>query len=205
MPILKRLLAQAAMGAMILASLSGCDRGSTREVVVDQHTFRVPDKYLVKGSIPWLPASQQEGLSFVINPDARPQEQKIVGLRSARITCNPQTPPTSNMLSSTCLASKEMNKAEAQKAFAPEKVYPHEGITFQWEYRVKDTDENYRVVASCTSVGGGKEGLCHSLGGYKNLVYSVSLRDSEMQRLPEIWAKVREMLASWEVGPGTGE
>ena len=68
--------------------------------------------------------------------------------------------------------------------FAPEKVYPHDGITFQWEYRVRNPDGSYRAVADCTSVRGGQDGLCHSLGSYEDLVYSVSLHDSEMKSLP---------------------
>lgn len=202
MPILSRRRAQAAIGAMVLVSLGGCNQNNTREIVVDRHTFRVPEKHLVKGSIPWLPMSQHEGLSFVINPEAPPQEQKIVGLGATQTTCNPQTPPTSNMLALACAATERNEESQDQDTFAPEKVYPHEGITFQWEYRVKDVGGNYRTVAICTAVRGGKDGLCHSLNNYKDLVYSVGLHDSEMQRLPEIWAKVREMLASWEVGPG---
>ncbi len=200
MPVLKRLLAQTAIGAMVMVSLSGCDR-STREIAVDHHTFRVPEKHLVKGSIPWLPASQHEGLSFVMNPEASPQEQKIVGLGSTQTTCNPQNPPTSNMLSSACAGAEKSSSKELGGDFRPEKVHPQDDPT-QWAYRVRDAAGNYRTVATCFALSDGKSGLCRSINSYKDLVYSVGLRDSEIQHLPEIWAKVREMLASWEVGSG---
>lgn len=201
MPILKRLLAQTVIGAMLMVSLSGCDR-STREISVDRHTFRVPEKYLVKGSIPWLPTSQHEGLSFIINPEAPPQEQKIVGLGSTQTTCNPQTPPTSNMLSSACAGAEENSSKKPASDFRPEKIRPQDDPT-QWAYRVKDVRGNYRTVATCFALSDGKSGLCRSINSYKDLVYSVGLRDSEIQRLPEIWAEVQEMLASWEVGPAS--
>lgn len=181
-----------------MMSLSGCDR-SVREIAVDHHTFRVPKKHLVTGSIPWLPTSQHEGLSFVINPQAPPQEQKIAGLSSTQATCAPQTLPTSNMLSSACAGAEKNSSEEPEGDFRPEKVHPQDDPT-QWAYRVKDAEGNYRTVATCFALSDDKSGFCRSINSYKDLVYSVGLRDSEMQRLPEICAKVREMLSSWEVG-----
>lgn len=200
MPVLKSLRARVAIGAMVLVFLSGCDPSNIREVVVDRYTFRVPEKYLVKGSISWLPASQHAGLHFVINPDAIPQEQMLVGIDPEQ-RCRPKTPPTSNMLSSACGAAEDEAKTKSLETFLPEKVYPHKDITFQWEYRVKDVEGNYQTVATCTAVNDGKDGLCWSISNYKDLIYSVGLRASEIQQLPDVWAKVREMLASWEVGP----
>jgi hypothetical protein len=36
------------------------------------------------------------------------------------------------------------------------------------------------------------------MGDYKDLVYSVGLRDSDVKRLPAIRFKIHEMLSSWE-------
>lgn len=202
MPILKRRLVGAFIGAIVMASLGGCDRSNTKEIVIDGHTFRVPEKYLVKGSIPWLPASQHDGLHFVLNPEARPQEQKIANVISTQTRCQPGTPPMSNMLFLACAAAKA-GETEPQEHFSPEKVYPYKGITFQWEYRVKDAEGNQRTVAACTAIDDGKDGSCTSISNYGDMVYSVGLRASEMQRLPEIRAKVRAMLGSWEVRGAT--
>jgi hypothetical protein len=204
MPVLISRRARAALGAIVMASLGGCNHGNTREIVIGKHTFRVPEKYLVKGSIPWLPMSQHEGLMFVINPEARPQEQKIVTLGSTKTTCQPETQPTSNMLALACTASGD-SKISPAANFTAKKVYPYKDVSFQWEYRANDKDGNSRTVASCTSIDNGKDGLCTSIGSYKDLVYSVGLRDSEVQHLPEIWAKVREMLVSWEASPVASE
>lgn len=189
-----------AMAMMIFMAIGGCSRSDIKTVAIDGHVFNVPMKYVVQATVFYLPSSQSDGLTFYVNPEARPQQQKIVGMISTQIICQPGTPPTVNMLPVACAAAKG-KKTEIQEPFAPEKVYPHEGITFQWEYRVKDAEGNQRTVADCTTIDDGKDGLCTSISNYGNLVYSVGLRASEMQNLPEIWAKVREMLASWEVGP----
>lgn len=193
-----------------MVSVSGCNPemaggGEFKEVTVDRHVFHVPERYLVKGSIPWLPQSQHEGLSFVINPEAQPQEQKIVGINSAQTTCSPKTPPTSSILGSACSSLRENSGVDHTEEFSPEKIYPNDGITFQWEYRLRNPDGSYRSVADCTSVKGGQDGICHSLASYEDLVYSVSLRDSEIRSLPKIWAKVRDLLATWEKKPVASE
>lgn len=198
MQILRSLLIQTAVGVLVLASLSGCNQSNGREIAVDRHTFRVPEGHLVRGAIPWLPASQHEGFSFVLNPEAPLQEQKIVGLGSTQDTCNPQTAPTSNMLSSVCAGAEENDGEGLRGMFSPEKIHPN-GDPTQWAYIIKDTGGNHRTVATCFALSDGKSGLCRSINNYKDLVYSVGFRDSEIQHLPEICGKVNKILLSWEV------
>lgn len=194
----------ATMAGIAVMSLSGCNGTGTSMVEIDGHAFRVPKEYLVQGAIPWLPASQAAGLKFVVNPAARPEEQLMVTIESTGVTCQPKTPPTSNMLSSACVEAKENNNAAFADPFEPKKVHPQDDPT-QWVYRVKDAEGNQRVVATCFAMSDDKIGLCRSVNNYSDLVYSIGLRDSEIERLPEIWEKVRKMLASWEVEPRKGK
>lgn len=200
MPFLRPLLAQAVIGGMILVTVGGCGQNESREVVVDRHTFRVPGKHLVRGVIPWLPLNQSSGLRFVINPEAIPQEQMIVGIESTQITCQPKTPPIYDMLSSACIGAEDNSTEKFPVAFTPDKVYPEDDPT-QWVYRVEDVGGDYRTVATCFALSEGEDGLCRSLNNYKDLVFSVGLRDRDIQRLPGIWEKVHEMLTSWEIEP----
>lgn len=203
MSVVKRSpLAQALVGVIILTSIGGCNRSDTTDVVVDHHTFRVPEKYLLKGSIPWLPVSQSEGLNVVINPEARLQEQMIVGISSTQITCKPKTQPTSDMLSLACAKTGKNSGGQPHEAFNPEKVYPHRDDPTQWEYRQKVAGGNYETVASCYALSDGNTGLCRSISNYKDLVYSVGFREIDIQHLPEVWAKVYEMLSAWDTGLG---
>lgn len=187
-------------GAAVIMGLGGCNGTGIKAVEIDGHSFRVPEEHLVQGTIPWLPASQSAGLKFVVNPVARSEDQLMFTIESTATTCQPTNPPTSNMLSSACIEAKKNSSVSSVSPFSPEKVHPQDDPT-QWAYRVKDAGGNYRTVATCFALSDDKSGLCRSLNNYKDLVYSVGLRDSEIQRLPEIWAKVGEMLASWEVGP----
>ena len=183
-------------GGIVLMAISGCSRSGSSTIKIDGHVFYVPKDYLVQGTIPWLPASQSEGLKFIINPRSRPEEQIMVTIESTAATCHPKSPPASSQLFSACSAASQADvSGDVMKDFVIEKVHRDKDPT-QWEYRLKDQGT---VVASCYTLSDdGKTGLCTSLSHYKNLVYSVSLRDSDVKHLPSIREKVTGMLTSWE-------
>ncbi len=194
-------IVRAIVAGVLVSMITGCGDNGTKEVHVDGHMFRVPIKHLVQGTLPWLPAGQSDGLKFVINPSSSPEEQMIVTMESTSTTCNPKTPPVYNQLAIACQAAAERkNNILAGKRFSFEKVNRDGDIT-QWEYRLKGDDESVQglMVASCSALSDdGSSGLCTSLHNYNDLVYSINLRDSDIQRLPAIWKQVQEMLASWE-------
>lgn len=200
-----KLISQGAIvvGILTLASIGGCSGGSFRDVTVDGHVFHVPSNHLVQGKIPWLPASQSDGLKFVLNPEARPEDQTLVTIESTKMTCRPATPPASTQLASACAtAAREAGDNQADRDFDVEKVHPN-GDPTQWEYRLKSPRASGQgvVVASCYAMSDSRQaGLCTSLNNYKDLVYSVSLRDSDVHGLPVIWDKVHRTLSSWEQG-----
>lgn len=200
-PIMRRIKVAAIAGGMMMA-VSGCNGNGGRTVEVDGHVFHVPKEHLVQGTIPWLPVGQSEGLKFVINPGAQLKEQMIVTIESTTTTCHPKTPPTSSQLASACsAASQEDNSGNVAQNFALEKVYRN-GDPTQWEYRLKGQGT---VIASCYALSdNGEAGLCTSLGHYRGLVYSVGLRDSDVERLPSIREKVNGLLLSWEAASGNG-
>lgn len=173
---------------------SGCSRRDVAAIEIDGHVFHVPEDHLVQETVPWLPASQSDALRFIINPEAEPQELLRVTIESTARTCHPTTPPASNQLASACAAASGDDEVE-DRNFDLEKVL-RDGDPTQWEYRLKDRGT---VVASCFALSDdGKSGLCTSLGHYKDLVYAVRLRDSDVTRLPSIREKVKGLLSSWE-------
>ena len=185
-----------------MMAVSGCNGNGERAVKIDGHVFHVPKEHLVQGTIPWLPASQSEGLKFVINPGAQPKEQMIVTIESTATTCHPKSPPASSQLASACsAASQGSDSGNVVQNFVLEKVH-RDGDLTQWEYRLKDQGT---VVASCYALSdNGEAGLCTSLGHYRGLVYSVGLRDSDVENLPSIREKVNGLLLSWEKVGGNG-
>lgn len=185
-----------------MMAVGGCNGNGGKTVEIDGHIFHVPKEHLVQGTIPWLPASQSEGVKFVINPGAQLKEQMIVTIESTATTCHPKSPPASSQLASACSTASQGGSSEnVAQNFVLEKVH-RDGDPTQWEYRLKDEGT---VIASCYALSdNGEAGLCTSLGHYRGLVYSVGLRDSDVERLPSIREKVNGLLLSWEKVGGNG-
>lgn len=185
--------------AIALVTMSGCSEGGRRSVSVDGHVFSVPEAHLVRGTIPWLPVSQSDGLTFVTNPEAPLAERVSVLVQSTSVTCRAQAAPAYDQLASACKAAAQGVEDQATESrFEVEKVYENKDDPW-WTYRLQNPSGNGlgAMVASCSAMSDG-DGLCHSLGHYHDLVYSVGLRDSEIKRLPAIHAQVRALLSSWE-------
>jgi hypothetical protein len=195
------------MAGMVLMAIGGCSRSDVKTVALDGHVFSVPKKYLIQGTIPWLPASQHDGLMFYVNPEAPLRERNSVLIQSTATTCPEGEPLGVTPLAAAChAAAQEMKSRAAEEVVELEKVYsngdstPWDGKpTPWWNYRVKDRGGKNQgaIVATCSAMGDGN-GLCHSFGNYGDLVYNISLRDSEIQRLPAIRTQVHKLLASWE-------
>ena len=185
-------------GMIALATLTGCGTGGTKRFVVDNHIFNVPSNHLVQGTIPWLPAGQSDALKFVVNPDARPEEQMIVTIESSATTCHPRTPPASRQLSTACSAAEHVEENLASANLAVEKVARNDDPT-QWEYRIRDARGRLGgVVASCYSLSEQQGGLCTALNNYGDLVYSVGLRDMDIAHLMTVHNSIHNLLHSWE-------
>lgn len=186
----------AAVGAIVLMSISGCDRRGVKTVEIDGHIFHVPQEHLVRGTIPWLPMSQHDGLMFHINPETPLSDRVSVLIQSTAITCGPGESLGSSPLASACHAAAR--KEVAEQGGELERAYPY-GDPTQWEYRVKDQSDMVQgtVVARCSAMGDGN-GLCRSFSNYGDLVYTMGLRDSEIERLPTIRRTIHDLLSSWE-------
>lgn len=200
MSLLRIVGLRGAIGAILLASLGGCGDSSMQDITVGGHLFSVPQVYFVEDGLSWLPTMREQHLRFVINPHASPQERMIVGVDPSQGTCQPNASPGSNMLEWACKLSRGVS-APVTGDYKPEKVFDRPGDKTQWGYRVPDDAGGYREVAGCFALSDGKAGLCHSINAYKDLIYSVGFRDSEIARLPQILAQVNGLLSSWEKAP----
>lgn len=182
------------LSGIILMAISGCGKSDMKRVSIDHHVFNIPNRFLLEGTIPWLPASQHDGLMFYINPEAPLPERNSVLIQSTATKCPPNMSLGATPLASACRAAIQQ-ESEAQEG-EMEKIHPHSDPT-QWEYHIKGDKTSSAVVATCSAMGDGN-GLCHSFGNYRDLVYSVSLRDSEIESLPSIRKKIHELLSLWE-------
>ena len=174
---------------------SGCSDRETEAITIDDHVFEVPRQYLIEERIFWLPQSEEEGVLFIMNPEAPIRERRSVLIESTSITCSPKTPPEYDYLASICEAAERQADDIQQTQSSPLEKEHWNGDPTQWVYRLTDKRGKGRgdIVATCSG-----NGLCYSLSNYADLVYNVSLRDSEIERLPAIRKRVHELLSSWE-------
>ncbi|HEY4370011.1 MAG TPA: hypothetical protein VGN07_22450 [Steroidobacteraceae bacterium] len=193
-----------AVGAVLVLGVLGCDPNPTKTITIDGHVFRVPVHNLVWGTIPWLPARQNAGLRFVVDPDVPLPEQSSVLIESSRTLCHPQRVPQSQQFPEACAGRLESVDDDLRTTtFNVRKAYPY-GVASQWEYRISSDKQalDGAVVAACFALASGTGGLCQSRGFYNGLVYSVGLRDQDIDRVATLRKRVRALLASWETHEG---
>lgn len=176
--------------------VSACASDEIKVFRIDGHKFYIPENYLESGSIPWLPTSQHDGFTFYIDPESAPPEKISVLIESTSVTCASDQSPDDSPLASACLAAK--NRALTTEGSEIEKSYPY-GHSKQWDYIAEGRSDSLKkvVVASCSAMNDGN-GLCRSFGNFGELVYTVSLRDNQIDQLPSTRQKIYRLLLSWE-------
>lgn len=189
------------VGVPILMGMGACSNDSVRTFTIGSHTFHVPRKHLVEGTIPWLPKSQSSGIKFIVNPDDRLEEQIIVTMEPMQRTCGYRTSSPSSQLFAACSdASRHAESGTPPKKFNIQKI-DRNGDPTQWDYILMNDKGggSSRIVASCYARSDSNgSGLCTSLSNYDDLVYSIGLRDVDVRRLPTIRSRIDGLLSSWE-------
>lgn len=177
--------------------MSSCSKPPATHVNIGSYDFKIPREHLLQGSIPWLPFEHSGAFRFIANPDDSIESQFIVTVEMSSSICNPASVPESNQLDVICLARNSNASRFHSRGSEYEKVYQQNDPT-QWEYKLHDQDV---TVAACYLMSNKQQsGLCTSLGRYNDLVYSVSLRDSNVSDLPSIHRNITNMLYLWEHG-----
>lgn len=189
------------VGILAMIMSSGCsDRNrDAQAITIDDHVFDVPSDYLIEERIPWLPQSEKKGLLFHMNPEAPVRERISVLIESTSITCSSRMAPIYGQLATVCEATEQKTDDIQQASSLPLEKELRNGDPTQWVYRIADKqgDGQGDIVATCSAMGDGN-GLCYSLSNYADLVYRIGLRESEIERLPAIRERIRELLSSWE-------
>lgn len=189
------------MATCAMLALCGCAGASEQGVSVDGYRFAVPAQHLVQGSIFFLPKEQNDGLRFVLNPDAKLPAQHMVSIGPLSETCGSLRGGTmaSTQLADSCAAAKGAVEWQVLGATqALQRVY-ESGSTTEWHYREAQPGPagQPKVVATCTAMAD-QDGLCISDGAYKHLVYSLHFRESELKNLGALHTQVRTLLRAWE-------
>lgn len=179
-----------------MTASSGCSDRNVEAITIDEHVLEVPREHLVEERIPWLPQSEEKGLLFHINPEAPVRERISVLIESRRITCR-HADNASEQLARQC--ASELPRVEDEPSnWGNVKRIDREGDSTQWSYVYENAQGAPVTIASCFAMADGEGGLCTVLGSYADLVYSLRVQDSEVDRIPTIKQSVSELLSTWE-------
>jgi hypothetical protein len=195
--IMKMSRPKAGFALLLCLLVAGCGKqGITRSV--GGHNFVVPPDHLIRSNIPWLPASQADGVMFIVNPSDPPQRQIIVLLQERGQVCAGAA--NSAYLGSLCGEPNDGGVFEnANYKSDLSKTSPYkDGIE---SFYVSRSDPK-RYIAICTEPATPSDlgGLCSSASSYKNLKYTINFREKAISDLPGLMRSATSLLQSWERG-----
>jgi hypothetical protein len=174
--------------------LIGCDLQHAAGQV-DNQRYAVPKTNLVTSEIPWLPSSQRNGLMFVLNPSDRPQQQVIILLEDNDQACVGRSGVA--YMRSLCdpTGNARFDGAESDSVIMRVPSPPNDFITL---YVRRDHPAVF--LADCVvAASAGIDGLCHSVGAYRDTHFSISFPERSIHDLPKFVALTDQLLHSWEV------
>lgn len=189
------------IGIVAMAATGSCSNRDGEVITIDDHIFEVPREYLIEERIPWLPQSEEKGLLFHMNPEAPVRERISVLIESRRVTC--RHADASEQLARQC-ADESLEDDAGTFIWENVKKVNRDGDPTQWSYVFESAEGAPVTIASCFAMADGEEGLCTVLGSYTDLVYSLRVRDSEVNRIPEIKQSIFELLSAWDSKRWTG-
>jgi hypothetical protein len=194
-----------AFAAIAVLMLSSCGDHGYTTLTIGGLVFRMPEQSIRFPQTPkWWPFGQQrEGFNFVIDPEEGDPQTYTISVVIAPMPerCVPWPTPEYNQLLRACIAAKRGVHSVEDTKGRLEKNYPDPTDETQWRYIIKRNGADSRVdeAAGCSgSPEIGIAGSCLTISNYKNLVYSIRFRDSEINKLTQLNNMVNERLASWE-------
>jgi hypothetical protein len=185
--------------SVLLGSLMllGCRGKDADTVQVAKHVFYVPKANAVVGTIPWLPKSQSEGMSFVVNPNAQLPNQILVYVQSADDACPPDSSPNPT-LQKICVAAAGKKDLDPVPGARPRKEFVYSNDPTQWRYMARLRSGEDLNVASCTPGNRAGAGLCLFTMNYGDLLCLVSLNEIYIGDIGAVRRNIRTLMQSWE-------
>lgn len=184
------------IGIVMMTATSGCSAPETRAIKIDGHIFDVPRAYLIEERIPWLPQAEQRGFIFYVNPEAPTRDRITVLIESRNVTCRSQG--SSEQLNEQCAYGLNGIKTYPIIWRNVRKVQPN-GDSTQWSHVYDMAGRSPVTIASCFAMADEKDGMCTALGSYNDLVFTLRVRESQVNRIQKIKQTVSNLLSKWEI------
>lgn len=146
----------------------------------------------------WMPF-KSNGFTFILNPERDLPEQMAVELDPVRDACPRGFTDGDNPDAYLC--SKRSLIAPSQQPLSAENLQKQMGDMGNavWSYHLHSVDGDHPIVSfSATSPEDPKGGLCRAIAAYKDLIFSIHVREVNIPRLPILVASVQTTLSKWE-------
>lgn len=171
--------------------IAGCSGGAMTEVKLGNHRFRVPDEYMVKNDVAFLPEGDADSLYIALDPRLPDRDQVLVIVGTTGKFCTFNTPPVIDQVPRACAVAK--GQAPQPRTGRLTKVARSAGATVS-RYVYKGEDGG--VAVSCSSEEG-RSGSCSATFAWRDLVWDATFDEQWVPRLDELRATVAKRLDEW--------
>jgi len=177
----------------VLVACSACAQSKTEQA--GGHRYAVADGHAVtEGDWPFfLPRSEEDGFTFVLNPKAALPHQILVGVDTKANVCRRAAGTKAYVNSTVCTASPLRWRDQELLRSGDETL---------WTYALNGPpaapSKGRAILISCSQISGPAKGLCMAPLPFGDLVITLHLQDAEVHRLGIDYDAATALLRSWE-------
>jgi hypothetical protein len=175
--------------AVLLACLACCGCGGEQVERVGNHRFAIAAKNRIPASAwpAFLPRSSDDGISFVLNPNAALPERIIVGVDARESVCRRAAGGPADVNATIC--------STFPLRWRGRRLY-RSGDEVFWQYA--PSPSGTPVIARCSPASKRGNGLCQATLPLGDLILTLHLNDSELPRLEADYDAAASLLHGWE-------
>ncbi len=170
--------------------LSGCAEPAMTPIKIGSHEFSVPEEYLVKERLFYLPKEEGEGLYFALDPKIPDKDQVLVILGTVQKFCSFNTPPVIDQVPRACAVARGQSPQPRPGKLMKAPRFP--GNDTHYDYKGQDGG----VAVSCSGEPG-QSGSCSATFAWRDLVWDAAFDEQWVPRLDELRAEVAKRLDEW--------
>lgn len=176
------------VAGLAVLTLSACGENNMQRINVGRDTFEVPSERLLSADVAFLPASQNNALRFILNPEGTGADEILVSVQDADVICNLPGAKSPNYRGKACTENRQFSRTSLRRVDVE-----YSGGTL-WEYFNSDGVR----VATCSQTGD-NTGNCTADGRFENTIFSIHFQDSRIDNLSALMAEVVETLSKWHI------
>jgi hypothetical protein len=170
-----------------IATSFGCAKSKAEQA--GSHRFAVPEDYRIPESDRpfFLPRSENDGFTFILNPTAALPQQILVGVDTKANICG-RAAGTKAYVNSTVCSAAPLHWRGRDLHRSGDAVF--------WNYALAGSGQ--AVLINCSQVSGPAKGLCMASLPFEDLVLTLHINDAEVGRLTADYDAATGLLRAWE-------